>query len=676
MTSAQVKRNWAAQEVLSRAEDTKDRSLRQNWSDQTLQGLDRKLSQFENALGSFVWPTAPPPWYESRLVTVSQDARGKVNGVVRPTGQSTPEVKVVSGGFDAWARTDLAAGTYRFDLSLGGYTETLSVAVGENDTWGDVLSGVKSAVNAAPLAARADVVYQNASYQLNPDMAGTGSVLALSVNPDRPAQDLQVADVSGSLLSSLRMTAAQYPTDAASRTEYTVTGLQKALPTFFSSTPVDPRAAATLSQGRHDLAYAVGDSAQAGAYISKAYDPTEATTVAAGTYTFDSTHDGETRSHSVTIGSGWTWGDVLRTVGAEINAQPAWAVSANPALSAPSTTYSQPGVSASVDYWPLPTAQQGVTTDGQSLQVRGESGSGFTLADTSGGLLSALGLTTRLDGTPVSFNVGSGDTWRDVFNSVATAVNGSQLYFSVQAEATRIPSTVTPGRDLWHEGVYLSIIQSGQRIGERVNLMDGRTGALDAMGILGNQRPGQDARILANGREQTSENNTFSQDRGRVLVNLEESFGEALPLSVTTGMDEVQKSWSAITDAWNGLAKYLNNNADLLDHSLGARLEAPLAAQAGNLRWLGVSSMGKSGQLWTNLDAFWGSLYADADRSRATLWDKPSGLVPAWQQVVADIRGNSLDGWLKPESAFDSLRPNLTSEFQLEQKHRLVKLLG
>jgi len=86
--------------------------------------------------------------------------------------------------------------------------------------------------------------------------------------------------------------------------------------------------------------------------------------------------------------------------------------------------------------------------------------------------------------------------------------------------------------------------------------------------------------------------------------------------------------------------------------------------------------MGKSGQLWTNLDTFWNSLSADADRSRATLWDSPAGLVPAWRRAVADVRSGGLDGWLKPESAFDSLRPNLTSEFQLEQKHRLVKLLG
>lgn len=671
-----MKRNWAAREVLSRAEDAKDRSLRQNWSDQTIQGLDRKLTEFENALSAFAWPTSPPPWGESRLVTGAQDARGKISGTVRPTDQSSPEVKIVSGGFNAQANTDIAAGTYTFDLTLGGETETLSVEVGASDTWGDVLSSVKDAVNGAPIAARADVVYQNAAFQLNPDMAGTGSVLTLSVNPGRKSQDLQVTDVSGSLLSSLRFAAVRNPVGPASEREYTVTGLQKALPTSFSSTPVDPRAATTLSTGRHDLAYTVGNAEQAGTYISKAYDPTQATTVAAGTYTFSSKYDGETRSHSVTIGSGWTWGDVLRTVGAEVNAQPAWAVTASPALSAPSTTYSQPGVSASVDYWPIPTAQQGVTTDGQSLTVHGDKADGFALSDTSGGLLSALGLTTRLDGTPVSFNVGAGDTWRDVYNSAATALNGSQTHFSAQVEATRIPSTVTPGKDLWHEGAYLSIIQSGQRIGERVNLLDGRTGALATMGIIGNQRPGQDGKILVNGREQVSENNTFSQDQGRVLLTLEDTFGEALPLSVTSGMDQVQKSWSAITDAWNGLAKYLRNNADLLDQTLGAKLEAPLAAQAGNLRWLGVSSLGKSGQLWTNLDTFWNSLSADAQRSRAALWDAPAGLVPAWRRAVADVRSGGLDGWLKPESAFDSLRPNLTSEFQLEQKHRLVKLLG
>lgn len=672
-----MKKNWAAREVLGRTEQALDRSLRNNWSEPVLEGLDRKLAAFESALGSFSWPADPPPWFQARLVTGSNETRGKVSGTVRTADRSSPEVKIVSGGFDANSPTDVAAGNYSVNLSQGGYTENLSVDVESGDTWGDVLGKVKNAVNAAPLAVRANVLYQNAAYQLNPDMAGTGSVLALSVNPDRPAQDLNLQDVSGSLLSQLRLKAAENPIGPAEETSYQVTGLQKALPTFFSSTPVDPRAATSLALGRHDLAYSVGDGDQPSSYISKAYDPAQATTLAAGTYTFTSTYAGEERAHSVTIGSGWTWGDVLHAVGGEINAQSTWVKPSSPTLAGPSTTYSQPGVEASVEYWPIPsTTQQGVNTDGESLTVTGAAGQEFALSDTSGGLLSALGITTKLTGTPVSFNVNAKDTWQDVYNSMATSINDSQLAFSTKTLDTRIPSTVTPGMDLWHQGVSLALIQENQRIGERVSLSDGRTGALDSIGILSRERPGQDGKILVDGREQVSENNTYSLDQGRVLLNLEQNFGETLPLSVTSGMEEVEKGWGRITDAWNGLAKYLSKNSDLLDHSLGAKLEAPLATKKQNLRWLGVSSAGKQGLLWTNLDSFWKSLYADADRAKASLWESPSGIVPAWQDAVKGVRSAGLDSWLKPKTAFDDYRPSLTSEFQLEQKHRLVKLLG
>ncbi|MBI4805067.1 MAG: hypothetical protein HY795_07515 [Desulfovibrio sp.] len=675
--TVQAKRNWAAQEVLGRTEEALNRQLRNNWSTPVLEGLDRKLAAFESALGSFSWPTDPPPWFQARLVTGSSETQGKVSGTVRSAARSTPEVKIVSGGFDASSPTSISAGDYTFNLSNGGYTEALSVNVSSSDSWGDVLGKVKNAVNAAPLAVRADVVYQNAAFQLNPDMAGTGSVLALSVNPNRPAQDLSIKDTSGSLLSQLRLRAAGNPIGPAEETGYQVTGLQQARPTMFSSTPVDPRAATSLALGRHDLAYSVGNSDQPSTYISKVYDPSQATTLAAGTYSFTSTYAGEQRAHSVTIGTGWTWGDVLRTVGAEVNAHNSWVNTSSPTLAGPSTTYSQPGVEASVGNWPIPsTTQPGVNTDGQSLTITGAAGQEFSLSDTSGGLLNALGLTTKLTGTPVSFNVNSGDTWQDVYDSMSTSINGSQLSFSAKTIDKRIPSTVTPGKNLWHQGVSLALIQENQRIGERVSLSDGRTGALDSIGILSRERPGQDGKLIVNGREQVSENGTFSQGQGRVLLNLEQNFGETLPLSVTSGMDEVEKGWGRITDAWNGLAKYLSNNSDMLDHSLGAKLEAPLAAQKQNLGWLGVSSAGKQGQLWTNLDSFWKSLYADTDRAKTTLWEYPDGLVPAWQDAMKSVRSAGLDSWLKPKTAFDEYRPNITSEFELEQKHRLVKLLG
>jgi len=272
--------------------------------------------------------------------------------------------------------------------------------------------------------------------------------------------------------------------------------------------------------------------------------------------------------------------------------------------------------------------------------------------------------------------VNPGDAWEDVYRSAAAAIDGSQGSLRAGTVDTAIPSTVTPGRDLRHQGAYLALAQVDQRIGERVGLTDGGTGALASLGVSGRESPGRDGGLVVNEREMVSENNTFSLDQGRVLLELESTFGDTLPLSVVSGMEETEKGWGRVTDAWNSLARYLRNNQDVLSASLGAALEAPLAGQASNLRWLGVSGAGRSGQLWTNADTFWGSLYADTERSRATLWDAPGGVVPAWQAAVSGVRAAGLESWLARRAGFEDYRPALTSEFQLEQKHRLVKLLG
>ncbi|GFK93859.1 hypothetical protein NNJEOMEG_01695 [Fundidesulfovibrio magnetotacticus] len=661
---------------MSRAGDALDRRLAALPANPLLSGLDTRLRAFESALGAFAWPQA-------RMVTGSGDAAGKIAGVTRDADQATPLVKIASGGFEASAQTSLAAGSYSFDLSLGPDTQTLNVDVASADTWGDVLGKVGDAVNQSPLAARADVVYQNAAFQQAPSMPGTGAVLALSVNPLRQDQDLRVSDRSGDLLAQLRLRAANRAVGPAQEAFYSVSGQATALPTFFSSTPTDPRAATTLATGRHDLGIATGIGPQASTYISKAFTPSDATTLAAGTYTFSSAYDGETRSHSVIVGSGWSWGDVLQAVGAELNGQPVWVKSASPTLSASSTAYSQPGVTASVGYWPIPsTTTPGAATDGSSLTVTGAAGKDFALADGAGGLLSSLGLTAKLTGTPVSFNVAPGDTWEDVYRSASVAIGGSQRSLGAATAGTMIPSTVTPGKDLHHQGAFLALTQLNQRIGERVSLTDGRTGVLDSLGVLSRERPGRDGMITVNGREMVSENDAFSLDQGRVLLGLESVYAEDVPLAVTSGMEATEKGWSGITDAWNSLSRYLRANEDQFAAGLGQRLEAPLASRAGDLRWMGVTTAGRTGQLWTNSRTFWSSFLADTDRARAALWAPATGLVPAWKAAASSVRAAGLESWLSGGAdresglSFEASRPALTSEFQLEQKHRLMKLLG
>lgn len=659
--------------MLDRAAENKDGSLRSSWSQGVLGGLDRKLSEFESALRAFRWPAESSSWFTARMVVTPEDAAGKIGAAVLSGDPASPRIKLFSGGFDAKARATLAAGSYAFDLEVAGRTKRLGITVRDGDSWGDVLGGIQRAVNGADMAVRAEVLTQAAPFTLQAGIAGTGCVLALSVAPEQGDQSLRAQDHSGILFSTLRMSRSQAPAGPAQITRYDASEGRLAVPAVFSSISVDPGAPASLAAGRHDLAYAVGEGPQPGTYLSKTFAPGEASTLAPGEYSFASRYNGETRPHTVRVGSGWTWGDVLGAVAAEINAQPSWNCAGGP-----STTFAQPGVSAEMSRWNLPPATPGgAAPDGRMLAVTGRDGADFSLSDTSGALLGTLGLASgKLTGTPVSFTVNPGDTWKDVFSAASTALNGAQPYLKAETQATRMAATNIPGLAAWKDGAYLTLTQQSQTMGGRISLGSGSTGVLETMGIASRQSPPQEGGLTVNARRQASAHNTFVQDGGRIRLSVESSFADSLPLSVTSGLDAVESGWGRITEAWNSLSRTLRNNGDLLDGSLAARLEAPLQASGEGLLALGVSTTGKGRQIWTQAGAFWKGLAADPAAARETLWQSPDGLVPAWLRAVEGVRTGGLERWLAPATAFEAHRPTLTSEFELEQKHRLLQLLG
>lgn len=644
--------------------------------------MDRALSRFQDALAAFAWPQGTPPWFQSRLVTGSSDTEGRLGGTTRSGSDATPEIKMVSSGFDAAQPSGLDAGDYAFTLSLGGVTEKVAVSLGQGDTWGDVLAKTRNAVNAGELPVRADVVYNNAAFSADPGMTGVGSVLAFSVNPARADQSPQAVDTSGGLLRALGMTATTDAVGPARTGPYDVNVRALALPAVFASAPVDPRASADslgFTRGRYDLALttSVSDDTPA-TYLSNTFDPEEATGLSPGTYAFTSTSNGETRSHQVTVGSGWTWGDVLRATTAEINGQYFRVNSDDPAMTAPSTTFSQPGVNARVEAAPIPDpTRPNVTSDGQMAAVEGSVGGDFTLSDGAGGLLSALGLTNRLVGTTASFTVGAGDTARDALTSLAVATGdagGDAL--SAGLSGGFLPSYAVDGMALRQEAVSLALIQQNRRIGQNLNLSEGSGGALSPLGLATSAWPGQDGQADINGVAHVSENNTYSQDQGRLLLTATDDTGESLPLRVTEGMAQLEESLGRVTGAYNDLLRTLSNNADILDPSVKATLEEPLAARSGALSGFGLVRTGRLGQVWTNLDTFWQAAYADQDAARSLFADQGTGLIPAWSRAADSLRAAGQDSWLKPLADFEKNRPNLTSELDLERKNRLVDLLG
>jgi hypothetical protein len=645
--------------------------------------LDSRLTAFQNALASFVWPSKTDAWFQSRLTVQNPGTGSQFTANIPQLDSVSNPNKFYSKGENLSAPSGIAAGDYCFALSMGSARETVGVSVGADDTWGDVLGNVRAAINTAPLPVQADVISQNAPFSVEPDLAATGGVLALSVNPDQPAQTVNLADTSGNLLAALGLAATTNPIAPATLGNYFVQGKQLAEASSVSSTPFDANAPTSLALGRHDFAVNLSTNGVSDGppttYVSQAHDPNAATTLAPGDYRFSYRFGAENKTLTVGVKSGWTWNDVLQAVAAGINGQAVW-TSASGGLPSGQSSFSQPGLVASVQSSPIPSATTaGVFTNGEVLQIGTTApfaSQNFTLSDGSGGLLGSLGLTTKLTGQPLSVTVQSGWTWRDVMSSMANTISSSVPGVAAQTADQNFFSGAVPGQTIVNtQGVGLNVRLGDPGIGQRMTLSDGASGLLAALHMLGGS-PAQDGEIVVDGQTQVSGNNAYALDQGRLQLNLESSFANTLPLSVVRSMDSITNGFSDIVNSYNDLQAFINKNAGSWSSALGQTLAAPITNQSNNLAWMGVNGSSKTKQIWTLGQPFFNALVTDPQRAGATLSGEPGGLIPAWQQAVSTIRQTGLESYLATSSGLGLPPDTVQSELDLEQKHRLVNLLG
>lgn len=649
-------------------------------TDALAQSLTRRLTEFGAVLERFSWPSETWPWSRSRLVVRDQETEKSLSAATAPAYTAVPFYKYFSkGGATLTQASGIAAGDYSFRVTQGGTSRTLTVGVAEGDSWGDVLTTVKNAVNATDLSVRADIQRQQAPFTLDPSLAATGYVLSLSVNPSRTDQDVTVTDTSGHLMSDLGLTRSALANLPADEGLTHVGVLRTSDTTRYHSAALDPGAATTLALGRHDFSFSLSTdaaSAQPTTYLSTTFDPDAATTLTPGTYTFGMEYDGRSRDLSVTVRADWTWGDVMRGVAAAVRAEAAMATDGG-LINAPS--FAIQGVTATLTDAPIPSATQaGVFTDGQMLTVAAaatDAAGALKLTDGAGGMLSALGLTTALRGTPLSVTVQADWTQKDVADAVARVAAMSSTRLAAGAASGLTPSYAVPGKALSTRAVTVDASLADRRLTEALTLHDGPTGLLSALSMTG-CLPAVDGLVKVEGTAMASENDDYSLEQGRLLVSARSENVEDLPLRVVAGMQAVEAEVGEVVAAYDGVMRLLYKNRDILDSGLRARLEAPVAANRAGLSRLGVSRTAKTGELWIDRTAFWTALGAEGPGARDTLWSGESALIPGWRAAVADILSLGSDSFFKPETAFLDLSPASMSEADLEKKSRLVDLLG
>lgn len=239
-------------------QDQQTRATLQTAGDPLAGALARKLDVLDKALSNFSWPANASDWRTSRTAVKAPAIGDKLDVQINEPGEATPRYKFFSQGFQSTASHNLSTGDYDLTLKLGDKSETVTVTIDSDlDTWGELLTATRDAVNNSALPVQAEVVTQSAPNQRIPGLLATGTALALWVDPGSSEQNLKL-DFVEKLPRSLNLDATQAPLSAIDIGRVQVTGLQPARPSTFLSQTVDPGALTDLASGDSTFAWTLG----------------------------------------------------------------------------------------------------------------------------------------------------------------------------------------------------------------------------------------------------------------------------------------------------------------------------------------------------------------------------------------------------------------------------------
>jgi hypothetical protein len=433
--------------------------------------LDRALNNLDKSLDSFTWPENELPFELRRSTDPDPGLEGKITGQTNNADEAKRFYKFFSKGRDADTQSPIDAGDYQFDVTLGGKTETVDITVAADDTWGEVLTNAAAAVNDLKLPVQAEVVTQYNAYQKIEDLGKTGAILAFGVEPGRSSQDLEIQDSRGLFINKLDLEETTTPALPATTREYSLTALADAKPTAYRSPGFAPNSDAGVSTGTHKIAYSIG---------------------------------GENGTFDIDLDSDMTWGEVLQKAANVINSTSS-KVSAEVVDTRISSGLSNP-----------------LFMDGQSLEVMAREpklGERLSLGEYGGPWLDSVDEFFNPVGTlPADPNTGD----RYIASSTANGWTKDSIYEwdgSAWDETTPVSGNALyaedEGADYFYNGSGWSTTPSG--------------GILRDLS-LSSPSPGMDAEFLVDNVASTSATGSFALDKGRVTLNVEDSFGERLPL--------------------------------------------------------------------------------------------------------------------------------------------------
>lgn len=291
----------------------------------------------------------------------------------------------------------------------------------------------------------------------------------------------------------------------------------------------------------------------------------------------------------------------------------------------------------------------------------------------SGGAHS-IGYTIGEETGTIDFYVDEGATWQTVLNSIKNAAAGTSEKFTADIVDAKLPSPVYTGEKYYLiDGKAVTITAVSPKIGERL-VLEPESG-LEVLGFNVTSQPGTDAQMMVNGTIEKRAPGEFALDHGRVIVELEDSFGGTLPLRVVNAVSQIEENIGLFTDAYNELRKTFLPAEDLFREGFADMWREPIDKNRVDYEWMGLREAEKDDMLWFDSDVFYSAVGSEPERVRDLLEGNENGLVPLWKEVNATVLKNKVSSYLIPETSLPGPwlpEPSPRTELELEVKRELV----
>ncbi len=594
--------------------------------------LGNVLTQFRNSLDSFQWPKSNP-LFNGRLIVGNEDFAEHVSAVVSKEGEAVRYYKYFSRGLNEESDTNLSAGEYKFELTLGDDTEEFSIDVESDWKNGDLIDAVADAINGSTLQVQAEVVSQLTPKLRVPDLNATGTALLLAVNAGSEDQDLSLAETKGHLLDEFEFSSVNVPTEPASLNYYQLFSGKEGKPTQFFSDTFDPNATPTLNEGVYSFDWSMGEQS--------------------GSIEFSVTEDD-------------TWETLLNRVAGAVEG-------------------SQTMFSAEVVERPLlsdKVEDQLLYIDGVALKFEANS-------PKLGERLSITGGIHMGDGT-FSINTDLSDNYIQLTQDQYDAV-GTGTPFTVSSDGT-LPSPLAADTTYYviksdeERLIQLALSEADALAGNAVTITDSGSGThsiqfttgypLDELNMKTAQ-PGADTSVTTEGKTYTRAAGPITLDQGRVHVEIEESFAGVIPMSVVEPLQVMQDRLSDVVTSYNDLRSLLVGNLDLLREDTSEIWREAVTDNAAALEGIGLQETGADKTLWFSHDDFYRSLGADAEATKSLLLDEEDGLLTRWSEETQTVFNAGVSSLIINEASItDPIygKPGPRTELELERGNQLLDL--